>query len=160
MSGAIRLLATGDDDLQIVSACLQDAILPIGEMGFLPDEERFVMVVNRFKWEAVGRAAASPGPGPVADDAVGEDGEPLPYERTHCAVRFEGVTAVKRRGIDLRNRGEMLELLSVVTVVGGVIIHFAGGGGLLLRSDAWRCTVEDLGDPWPTGNLPQHPVED
>jgi hypothetical protein len=46
----IRLRAEDDEDLKIVSACLQDAILPIGDMGFLPDEKRFVMVVNRFRW--------------------------------------------------------------------------------------------------------------
>lgn len=146
----IRLLAQDEEDLKVVSACLQDAIVPIGDMGFLPDERRFVLVVNRFKWETAGK----PRPGPSADDDAD-----APFERTHCGVRIEGVTAVKVRGIDLKNRGQLLELLSIVTAEGGVLLHFAGGGGIRLEGDDWRCAIEDLGEPWPTGCLPSHTLE-
>jgi len=148
----IRLRAEDDEDLKIVSACLQDAILPIGDMGFLPDEKRFVMVVNRFRWES----ADQPRPGPKADD----DGE-APFERVHCGVRVEGVTGVKLRGIDVKNRGQILELLSLETVEGGgIALHFAGGGCVRLDGGGWRLLLEDLGEPWPTGCKPCHTLED
>lgn len=148
----IRLRAEDDEDLRIVSACLQDAILPIGDMGFLPDEKRFVMVVNRFRWECCDQ----PRPGPSADDD-----ELAPYERVHCGVRVEGVTGVKLRGIDVKNRGQILELLSLETAEGGgVALHFAGGGCVRLDGDGWQLLVEDLGEPWPTGCKPSHALEE
>ncbi|MBP2231374.1 hypothetical protein J2847_004686 [Azospirillum agricola] len=146
----IRLRAEDDEDLKVVSACLQDAILPIGDMGFLPDEKRFVMVVNRFRWES----AARPRPGPTADDD-----DLAPFERVHCGVRVEGITGVKLRGIDVKDRGQILELLSLETVEGGVALHFAGGGCVRLDGAGWRLLVEDLGEPWPTGCKPSHVLE-
>lgn len=146
----IRLRAEDADGLHVISACLQDAIVPLTEMAFQPDEERFVLVVNRFKWETADQPRTINGP--TADD----DGL-YPYERTHCAVRFEGVRAVKARGIDLNDRHQMLELLALEPGDAGVTLHFAGGGGIRLESVRWACLAEDLGDPWPTAAKPRHP---
>ncbi|PWC31505.1 hypothetical protein TSO352_31670 [Azospirillum sp. TSO35-2] len=147
----IRLRAEDAEDLKVVSACLQDAILPIGDMCFQPDEKRFVMVVNRFRWES----ADQPRPGPSADDD-----DLAPFERVHCGVRVEGVTGAKLRGLDLKNRGQILELLSMEMVEGGgVDLHFAGGGCVRLDGPSWRVVVEDLGEPWPTGCKPCHPPD-
>ncbi|WP_395459320.1 DUF2948 family protein [Azospirillum melinis] len=132
----IRLRAEDEEDLKVVSACLQDAILPVGDMCFQPDEKRFVMVVNRFRWEA----ADGPRPGPSADDDV-----LAPYERVHCGLRVEGVTGAKLRGFDLKERGRIMELLSMETVEGGVALHFAGGGCVRLDAPSWRVMVEDSG---------------
>lgn len=144
----IRLRAEDEEDLKVVSACLQDAILPVGDMCFQPDEKRFVMVVNRFRWEAADRAH----PGPAADDD-----DLASYERVHCGLRVEGVTAAKLRGFDLKDRGRIMELLSMETVEGGIALHFAGGGCVRLDGPSWRMVVEDLGEPWPTGCKPCHP---
>lgn len=147
----IRLRAQDQDDLKVVSACLQDAIVPIGDMCYLPDERRFVLVVNRFKWETAGRAR----PGPTADDD-----DLMPFERTHCGVRIEGITGVKVKDIDLKDRGQILELLAIEAVEGGVVLDFAGGGCIRLDSAGWTCFVEDLGEPWPTTCKPCHPLEE
>lgn len=147
----IRLRARDEEDLKVVSACLQDAIVPIGDMCFLPDESRFVLVANRFKWETADQTR----PGPTADD----DGL-IPYERTHCGVRIEGVTGVKLKDIDLKDRTQILELLSIEAVVGGVVLNFAGGGCIRLDGTTWTCFAEDLGEPWPTTCKPCHPLEE
>jgi hypothetical protein len=34
----------------VVPACLQDALIPLNEMRSLPQERRFIMVANRFRW--------------------------------------------------------------------------------------------------------------
>ena len=147
----IRLRAQDEEDLKVVSACLQDAIVPIGDMCYLPDERRFVLVVNRFKWET----ADQPRPGPSADDD-----HLTPFERVHCGVRIEGVTAVKIKDIDLKDRTQILELLTLEAVQDGVVLHFAGGGCVRLDGSGWCCWVEDLGEPWPTVCKPCHPLED
>ncbi|QCN94558.1 DUF2948 family protein [Azospirillum argentinense] len=147
----IRLRAQDAEDLKVVSACLQDAILPIGDMCFLPEEARFVLVANRFKWETAGKRR----PGPTADDD-----HLNPFERVNCGVRIEGVKAVKLRGLDLKDRAQILELLSVEAADGALVLNFAGGACIRLESPSWTCFVEDLGEPWPTGCKPCHPLED
>lgn len=154
MSTPIKLRAEDGEDLTVISACLQDAILPIGEMCFEPAAQRFVAVVNRFCWEnAEG--------GPRRDDGLQADDDHLfPYERIQCGVRFEGIAAVKTRGLNLKDRGQILELLSVALAEGGVVLTFAGGGALRLEGANWRCVVEDLGESWPTSSRPCHGLED
>jgi len=147
----IRLRAQDEEDLKVVSACLQDAIVPIGDMCYLPDESRFVLVVNRFKWETADQAR----PGPSADDD-----HLIPFERVHCGMRIEGVTGVKVKDIDLKDRKQILELLSLEAVEGGVVLNFAGGGCIRLDGPKWCCWVEDLGEPWPTVCKPCHPLEE
>jgi hypothetical protein len=152
MTKPIRLRAQDEDDLKVVSACLQDAIVPIGDMCYLPRERRFVMVANRFKWEEADRSR----PGPAADDD-----DLLPFERTHCGLHVENVTGVKLRGIDLKDRSQILELLSLEPYGGGgIVLHFAGGGCIRLEGASWQCFMEDLGEPWPTGCKPCHPLEE
>ncbi len=133
----IRLRAEDAEDLKIVSACLQDAIVPITEIGWLPENQSFVMVVNRFRWEA-----ASPN-----------------LTRTNCAVTIRGVTGVKRRAIDLANRALLLDLLTVTPGPDGIDLIFAGEGAIHLTAARWRCLVEDIGEPWPAETAPRHEAE-
>lgn len=152
MTRPIKLRAEDAEDLKVVSTVLQDAIVPIGEMCFLPRQGRFVLVVNRFKWESVEDGRSLLGP-------TAEDEHLFPFERTHCAVRFENVTAARARGIDVKDRRQILELLSLEVVEDGVSLHFAGGGCVHLLASGWHCLVEDLGEPWPTSCRPCHPLE-
>ncbi len=152
MTTPIKMRAEDQDDLKVVSACLQDAILPIGDMCYLLEEKRFVAVVSRFRWESCDRPRQELGP-------TAEDDELFPYERVQCGVRFEGVTGVKTRGIDLKDRTQFMELLLIEAVEEGVALHFAGGGSVRLESEAWLCLVEDLGEPWPTTCKPCHSLE-
>lgn len=151
MTTPIRMRAQDQEDLKVVSACLQDAIVPIGDMCYLPDEKRFVAVVSRFRWESCDRPREGLGP-------TAEDDELFPFERVNCGVRFEGVSAVRTRGLDLKDRKQFLELLSVEAVEGGVALHFAGGGCIRLDAAPVCCLVEDLGEPWPTSCKPCHPI--
>src|SRR3546814_15186740 len=89
-----RVRAEDADDLAVVSAYLQDAVVPVAEIGYRPAEQRFVMVASRFRWEKALR-------GRVA--AAGCE----PMERVHCGVRFEEVKAVQERGVDHKARSEV-----------------------------------------------------
>ncbi len=140
MPDGLRLAARDPDDLAVIAGCLQDAIVPIADIAFLPDEERFVMVANRFRWEA-------------ASDGVSRG----KFERVNCGVSFEGVSGVKSQGIDLRQREDMLSLLTVRAEDGAVVMVFAGGGQIRLEIGEIACHVEDIGEPWPTRWRPSHP---
>lgn len=168
MSEKLKLRTQDADDLTVVSACLQDSIIPINDMGYLPDQQRFVFVANRFRWEtapdvppsalAVHAGTAAEGDTPFLNPD--EECLDCPYERTNCAVCFENVTAVKYRGINLRARNQMLSLLAVTWTGDAVVLSFAGGGAIRLETAAPCCVVEDVGEPWPTRLRPRHPLDE
>ena len=132
----LRLFAKDLKDLSVISALLQDALVPLGDMAYLPEEKSFVLALNRFRWEA-------------------EDGART-HERVHCGLRFDGVSGVRYRGIDRRRRGAILSLLAIAHDQGVSTLHFSGGGIIRLEADALNCGLEDFGEPWPTQRAPHH----
>ena len=145
MTDKLKLRARDADDLQVLSACLQDAILPIGDMAYERAARRFVMVANRFCWERV-------------------DDRKAAFDRVNCGVTFERVSAVKLRHIDRQDRSLMLSLLAITVnpLPAGVAITLvcAGNRDLRLESDAIAVQLEDFDGPWPTTNRPSHILDD
>lgn len=156
----LRLRARTAEDLAVLSSSLQDAIAPIVDMAYEPREKRFVMVVNRFMWEA------APVPREKMTDPLGSDeDDELPvgapgYSRTNCGLRIQHVRVVRRRGIELTDRGAILNLLSFRAGEGTIQIDFSGGASLALAVDRIDCVLEDLGEPWLTYNRPDHAEAD
>lgn len=140
MSAPLKLTATDAEDLAIISSCLQDAIVPIVEMTYLAEEHSFVFIVSRFGWEG----------------ATGAPAEGAVYERVNAAVRFNGITAVKRRNVDQNRRGTMLSLLAIQPGQGYIDLIFSGGGTIRLDTDGIDCRLDDLDHRWPTRWKPQH----
>ena len=62
MTGPLKIIARDAEDLTVVSACLQDALIPLNEMRYLPQERRFIMVANRFRWERAAKGGDVPAP--------------------------------------------------------------------------------------------------
>jgi hypothetical protein len=164
MTENLKLRAVDDEDLQVLSAVLQDALIPVGEMAYLPTEQRFVMVANRFKWENCSESADQPRT--VSEDRPMTDAELTAeefnrcasYERVLCGVCFDGVEIVKRRGVEQHDRTHIHELLALRSEPGAVVLVFAGGAALRLEGRAISCRIEDLGEPYPTTWRPQHTV--
>lgn len=156
MSEPLRLRADDEEDYRVIAACLQDALAPVGEMQFLPDEKIFAMLVTRFRWENC----------PEAFDAPPTDGNQPPpdamfqacstYERINCGLRFDGVTQVKRRNINPKDVSRILELLTVNLVDRCVELVFAGDMAIRLEGDSIVCRLQDLGESWPTHWRPRH----
>ncbi|MGB2464582.1 MAG: DUF2948 family protein, partial [Candidatus Puniceispirillaceae bacterium] len=44
-------MARSKEDIQAMSALLQDALLASGDMQFIPAHKSFLLLVNRFCWE-------------------------------------------------------------------------------------------------------------
>ena len=151
MTERLRLLAKDADDLRVVAAMLQDAIVPLADVAYQADEQRFLFLANRFCWE---RAAQPPAP-PDPDD-LAADVEDCSYQRTHCAVRFEGVAAVRYRNLDRADRTRPLSLLTLESLPGAVVLQFAGGAAIRVEQAALAVAIEDVGDPWPTAHKPGH----
>ncbi|TIS32461.1 MAG: DUF2948 family protein, partial [Mesorhizobium sp.] len=49
---ALKLIALDDQDLSIISAHVQDAVMKVSDLEYLPAAKRFVLTMNRFVWEA------------------------------------------------------------------------------------------------------------
>lgn len=137
----LRLRAVDSEDLQIVAAILQDAIIPVCDIGFDSEAKRFLMVVNRFRWER------------LTEETL--EGEPV-FERINCVLTIEGVTDVKTQRLDLTERGRMLDLLTIMQSEKALLLVFAGGMRIRLDLADWSLKLEDVGEPWPTPKCPHH----
>ena len=47
----LNLGALDQDDLQVVSTLIQDAVFPASEMIWDASQRRFAILINRFRWE-------------------------------------------------------------------------------------------------------------
>ena len=142
--GEVKLAATDPEDIAVLSALLQDSVIPISEMIYLAAESRFALVANRFRWE----------------DASAEKISGQIYERVCCGVTFNRVTAVRRRNFDQAQRGQMFDLLALQATIAYVDLVFAGGATIRLEVEKIQCHAEDFGDPWPTQWRPEHDLSE
>ena len=140
----LKLAATDAEDLAVLSMLLQDAVVPMSEMIYLAGESRFVLVANRFRWEAINND--------TPDSRV--------YERVKCGLTFDRVTSVRKRQVDIKARERVLGLLALDVSDGYVNLIFAGGGVIRLYVERILCHAEDFGDPWPTQWRPDHDLKD
>lgn len=163
----LKLRARDAEDLRAVAACLQDALVPLADVAYLKAEKRFVLVANRFRWEAapgtVDGRAEDPAGAPPGDARFEDQGESPPgaiYERVNCGVCFDRVKGVRVRGLNPRETDQILCLLTIAPGPGHVTLVFSGDAEIRLEVGQIRCHMEDLGRPWPTRWRPSHAPND
>ena len=156
-SPVLKLRAEDADDLAVLSACLQDALVAVRDLGYLAEEQRFIFVANRFRWET--------GPCPLPREG---------HQRVLCAVTFGAVTGVSYRGFRRADEDRILCLLAIRSKPaptlpsparggglgkgdgGAVLLEFAGAAAIRLEAARIQCHAKDLGEPWPTSWRPRH----
>ncbi|AYG95425.1 DUF2948 family protein [Brevundimonas naejangsanensis] len=131
----LHLLAEDADDLQIISAALQDAILRPVDIRWEKEARRLTVVLSRFCWECGGT-------------------------RVMAAMQFGDVQAVKSRRLP-RAPESALELLALdflpTEAPGGqVMMMFAGGGDLRIDVECLDAVLTDLSERWPARMSPTH----
>lgn len=139
----LRLVALDSEDLEIVSAHLQDAVVVVRDIIWLPADRRLVIALNRYDW--LGQF----GPAPVC-------------RRRRAALRFERVEMFKARGIDAGAKGDVLNLLAIEFAEtsppgGSVVLNFSAGGALRLEVECLEAELADLGPEWAAVRCPGHP---
>jgi Protein of unknown function (DUF2948) len=145
----LKLIALDAEDLAIISANLQDAVMTVGDLAFLPREKRFAAVVNRFDWvDAMVKEAASD--------------RDRSYARRRAALRFERVLSAQVHGMDLTDKGAVASLLAIGfepldAPSGQIILQFADGGAIRLNVECIEAELRDLGPAWQAKSKPQHP---
>lgn len=142
----LKLLALDSDDLQVMSAHLQDAVLRIADIAYVPSEKRFAMIANRFDWESAGGNPRS---------------RKKKFQRRRSAMRFDRVLGAQIRGIEPKAKNSVLELLAIQfeetdKPEGYVTLVFAGGGAIRLHVECIEAEMKDLGPVWATKRKPEH----
>jgi hypothetical protein len=146
----LKLIALDAEDLAVISAHLQDAVLKVADIAYLPRERRFAAIGNRFDWSEAIKGAA---------------GKSQEYTRRRTALRFERVLGAKLQGIDLGRKDAVLELLAVSfepgeAPAGNATLHFAGGSAIRLEVECIEAELKDLGPVWRANSIPRHPDDD
>ncbi|MEQ9146589.1 MAG: DUF2948 family protein [Parvibaculaceae bacterium] len=144
----LKLKAQDAEDLQVIAAYLQDAVLLVKDIAWLPATRRFALVLNRFCWE--------------------EETGANPKRRTHARARtglhFDDVRDVKSRNIAQNNPEGVLNLLTVSfeetdAPSGTVVLTFSGDGEIRIDVEALEAHLADMGARWETPNLPSHDTD-
>jgi hypothetical protein len=140
--GLLKLLVFDEEDLAVVSANLQDALVRANDMAFLQKEQRFALTAARFDWMA-------------ADEGR--------CERLQTGMHFERVGNVRTTGFRPGKPEEVLNLLSIIfepenAPSGEVVLTFSGGAAVRLQVECLEAQMRDLGPRWPCGGKPDHPA--
>jgi hypothetical protein len=139
------LAAEDAEDLQIVSAKLQDAVGRVGDLVWLPKAHRFAALFNRFKWEN------------------GQRGDNL---RVRSGLHFNNVLSVKSHKILRGDPDAVLSLLAIRFVQKGaddpggtVELIFSGGGTIQIEVEALDAGLSDVSGEWAALGRPKHETD-
>ena len=138
----LKLAAADTEDLEILSARLQDAAAKLKNFTWLPGKRRFAAVLNRLQWEKGGKT------------------------RVRAGLHFDGVLKVQSSRVKLGAGEAVVSLLAVRFKPndggdpGGVIeIVLAGGGMIRLTVECIDAELTDLTGPWAARGTPDHDAE-
>ena len=138
------LAAQDAEDLQIISARLQDAIARVADLVWLPKARRFAALFNRFKWETAEKRRSGD-------------------LRVRSGLHFDGVLSVKSHKIMRGNPEAVLSLLAIRFVPKGeedpggtVELVFAGGGTVKLEVEYLDAELADVSGEWAARGRPEH----
>jgi len=144
----LGLMVLDAEDLEIVSALVQDAVFPAAEMRWQKAEARFALLINRFRWED--------------KEAAARRGRPV--ERVQALLVIDDVQAVQSQGVTPGDKETILSLLSIgfepgEDGMGRVVLTLAGDGAIGLKVEALNITLKDVTKPYaaPSRTVPQHP---
>ena len=143
---SLRLMAEDAEDLRILSIYLQDAVIRVGDIAWLPRAQRFAVLLNRYLWES---------------DCSDED---APCARVRAGLHFDGVLRAQSTNLRRDDPEAVIELLAMDFTPGedgtGVVdLWLAGGGGIRLEVEYIGAALRDISEPWPAKARPVHDLE-
>ncbi|MBO9590624.1 DUF2948 family protein [Devosia sp.] len=141
----LKLLALDTEDLAVLSAHVQDAVVRTVDMGYARGDRRFALLMNRYDWT--------------------EDKPRSKGLRKRSGLHFDRVLNVAYAGFDPASPEGVLNLLALTFTPGpdgvsGVVeITFAGGGTVRLTVEVLEARLADLGATWAAAAKPAHKLD-
>jgi len=137
----LRLSALDENDLQTISATLQDAVAQLGDFEFSRSARTFTLALNRFRWEGGGR-----------------------NERVRTGLQFARVLSARAHKLRHGADEAVVNLLSIGFEAadapsGDIVLVFSGGGELRLSVECVEAVMVDISAPWPASSRPEHEAE-
>ncbi|KQN76971.1 DUF2948 family protein [Devosia sp. BK] len=141
----LKLLALDSEDLDVLSAHVQDAVVRVVDMGYARADRRFALLMNRYDWSS---------------DQPRSKGL-----RKRAGLHFDRVQNVAYAGFDPAAPEGVLNLLALTFTptpdgVSGVVeLTFAGGGTVRLTVECLEARLGDLGSAWAAAAKPAHALD-
>ena len=139
----LKLLATSDEDLRIVAAHLQDAIVLTQDIISLKKNRIFLIQLNRFMWEDV------------------EKGIFRKNKRIRTILKFDNVISVLSKNINTKSNKKFLDFLTIECNVLSdksyeVKLIFSGDAIIKIKTEIIDVTLDDQGSPCESKTQPKH----
>jgi len=139
----LKLLATSDDDLRVIAAHLQDAIVSVKDIASLKKNRIFLIQLNRFMWEDV------------------EKGVFRKNKRIRTILKFDNVTSVLAKNININDNKIFLDFLTIESNLlpdksYEIKIIFSGDSVIKIKAEVIDVTLDDQGSSWEARIQPKH----
>lgn len=143
----LALRAETVDDLNILSALVQDAVINMTDIAHDPKGRRLSLLVTRVRWE----------------DAEAAKGEGRPFERVRSVLSVSDALRVQSDSIDRNDADTVLSLLGLTWTpgddgTGRLVLTFAGDGAIAVDAECLSVDLRDVTRPHVavSGKLPTH----
>jgi hypothetical protein len=144
---ALNLVARDAEDLRLLSALTQDAVLTVEDMRYDGRRRQVTLLINRFRWEDRARA----------------ERQRRGFERVRSVLAIEDVRRARIQGLRRDALDMVISLLSMSFAAGPdgtgtITLTFAGDGAVALDVEALEVTLTDVTRPYlaPSGRAPAH----
>ena len=139
----LKLIAHSEEDLRVISAHLQDAIVSTKDIAHLKSNRIFLMQLNRFMWEDI------------------EKGVFRKNKRIRTFLKFDNVLKVSSKNIKQKNTSRFLDFLTIESNLLDdksyeINLIFSGDSIIKVNSEVIDVTLDDQGLPWESKTTPKH----
>ena len=129
----MNLNAIDTDELKIIATILQDGLVEVSEVKYLPSIRSFIIMITRFMWE---------------EKIINKENK-----RVKAVLVFEDVLSVFSKNIDQMNKSNTLELMTFnyfPTKTKNIEIQllFKNDAIIKLETEIIKCKLQDQGKPW------------
>lgn len=129
----MNLNAIDTDELKIISTILQDGLIEVNDIKYLPSIRSFFLMITRFMWE---------------EKIVNKVDQ-----RIKAVLSFEDVLSVYSKNIDQLNKNKTLELVTFNYYPNNsknieIELLFKNDAIIKLETEIIKCKLQDQGKPW------------
>ncbi|MEM9223303.1 MAG: DUF2948 family protein [Pseudomonadota bacterium] len=143
----LKLAALDEEDLEVMSAHVQDAVIKVADIKWTPTAGTFILPMNRFAWEEAQRPKRR-----------------ASNQRRRSILHFDQVTRVRAQGVSARDKDAVISILALLFEASddapAGTVNLICSGETILRIDVnyIEARLTDLGAAWGASMRPKHGV--